>query len=183
MRQKTKQVLDLSLFQEGQNLSQFRQSGSFGPLISQVVEQKELVLTLVQPLATGVGGGFANGLGKSPGKNQPGAPATAHAFQKTIGDQTVYQRFERFGNREFSANRIQNEEMGGIVEPHFFLTDAFQVGKKGGILNNAVEGEREVVGGCGRSRELLGACDRILEDEVHALARALDHAAALEDFG
>lgn len=73
--------------------------------------------------------------------------------------------------------------MSGIVKPHLLLPDLLQISEEGRILDDPVEGERELTGSGVWSRELLGAGDGILEDEVHPLARALDHAAALEDLG
>ena len=50
-------------------------------------------------------------------------------------------------------------------------------------MDHAVEGQCELVGGGLRRGKLLGAGNGILKNEVHALAGALHHSAALEDLG
>jgi hypothetical protein len=81
------------------------------------------------------------------------------------------------------AGHATAEEMGGVVKPHFLLTDPLQIGQEGRVLNHAMEGQLKLVGGGFGRGKLLGTGDGVLEDEVHALAGAFHHPAALEDLG
>ena len=162
-------------------MGEFVQGCALFTFVDEVLVQEQFAFFLVQPLAPGVGSGFADGMRQGPGENQPGTPAAADPLQEAIRDEPIRQRFENLRNRSCTADRVQNQEMSRIVEPHFFLTNPLQVSKEGWILNHAVKSEGELIGRGVRGGELLGAGDGVLEDQVHTLPGAFHHPAALED--
>lgn len=62
-------MLNLSLCLGGENLGEFGQRGSLIALSVEMLGQTQLGLLLIQPLAAGVGGGFADGMGEGAGED------------------------------------------------------------------------------------------------------------------
>ena len=116
-------MLNLSFCLGGKDLGELCQRSPLLALADEMFQQQQFALLLIQPLASGVGSELADGMGESARKNQPGPPTAAEPFKEPVNDKAFGQWLEGFSNRGFAADRIQHQQVGCIVKPHFFLTD------------------------------------------------------------